>query len=183
MNASHYLFLFFASFFLIFSPKDVVCVCVCVCVWLYPYMASDLSKDTWCYIREISGWTRQMYAIYRCCVVKDCRYRHVNRVHYHDVHVLPDQCVSSKHLIGWAGNLEEAQALARHFHDAKYCGKRTYAYLINVYPFPHVVSKQSRGQQRGYIASASYVAPPTLKHQPLQWEARTRPIYVSRAIS
>ena len=147
------------------------------------HMASGLSKDTWRYIRDISGWTRQMYAIYRCCVIKDCKYRHVNRPHYHDVHVLPDQCVSSKHLIGWAGNLAEAQALAQHFHNAKYCGKRPNAYLMNVYPFPHVRSKQPRGQRREYVAFASYVAPPTPKHQPLRWVRYARPIRVSKSIS
>lgn len=92
------------------------------------------------------------------------------------------QNVSSLHLLGWCATLEQARDFAQHFHDAKYCGKRNFAYLINAYTFPFVVSQRPQYHQREFEALASYVATPTPKNTALIWQEAPKGIRISTSM-
>ena len=116
-----------------------------------------LCNDEWTYLRQISGWTNALYCIYRG--------------------------VTLKHLVGWAGTVDEAKQLAQDYHDAKFCGRRDYTYYINKYQFPFVMSQLPREHQNCYNTLESYVAKPVPKHTPLVFERSKTPVYFSISVS
>ncbi len=133
-------------------------------------MALYLSNDTWQYVCKLSKERTRLYCIYRCNTTKCKRTRC-----YHDISIFADLCITSKNLIGWSGSLAEAKTFAYDYHNAKFCGRINYTYVINAYAFPFVLSTN---QRYDYNALASYKARPVPRFKPFVWQASERPICV-----